>query len=144
MRRFSLRSMLIIAAVLPPVIAGVWYWGQFGKVHAGSQEKAARAKLLAYTPAGTSAKNVLGFVIKDLYRPGAGQGNAYFQYLQDYEASNGRAKLNLTPTDDRTIEVIVSSTFGGFLMADEVKATWHFDRKDRLIDITTSSYSIGP
>jgi len=142
MPRFALGRLLLIAAILPPVIAALWYLGGVGKIHSGSEEKAAREKLLTYTPPGSSPKEVLSFVVNDLYR--AGQVNAYHEYLRDYEASTGTQVNNITPTDYRTVEVIVSSWPDGLLSAHEVSATWHFDREDQLTDITTNSYSIGP
>jgi hypothetical protein len=145
---FTLRRLLLTAAIVPPLIAAVWYCFDLGRVHAGSDENKARTKLLAYTPPGTSAQDVLKFVADDLHHAGGGQGSAYYRYLQNYRASTGK-DVNLTPTEnqttgERTIEVIVSSMPAGFMMAHEVTAIWHFDRQDRLIDITTNSYGIGP
>jgi len=147
MPRFTLRQLLLTAAVFPPLIAAVWYCFDLGRVHTGSEENAVRKKLLTYTPPGASAMQVLAFVVNDLHR--SGQGNAYHQYLEDYRASTGRDDdLQLTPTGDeftgeRTIEVVVSSRPSG-LVTHEVSATWHFDAQDRLTDITTRSYGIGP
>ncbi len=145
---FTLRRLLLTAAVVPPLIAAVWYWFDLGRVHAGSDANKARTKLLSYTPPGTTAKEVIRFVAEDLHHAGPGQGSAYYRYLQDYRTSTGK-DVNLTPTGDevtgeRTIEVIVSSLPAGLMMASEVSAIWHFDKQDRLVDITTTAYGIGP
>jgi hypothetical protein len=145
---FTLRRLLLTAAIVPPLVAAVWYWFDMGRVHAGSDANKARTKLLYYTPPGTSAKEVIRFVANDLHHAGPGQGSAYYRYLQDYRASTGK-DVNLTPaenqaTGERTIEVIVSSLPAGFMVASEVMATWHFDKQDKLVDITTEGYGIGP
>jgi hypothetical protein len=149
MPRLTLRRLLLTAAILPPLFAAAWFWFELGKVRAGRGENAVRQKLLSHTPPGTSAVEVLEFVVNDLYH--SGQGNAYHPYLKDYAATSGRKlhDLKLTPTDNmygekRVIEVVVSSVPSHFLMANEVAAIWHFDGQDRLTDITTRSYSIGP
>jgi hypothetical protein len=144
---FTLRRLLLAAAIVPPLIAALWYWFDLGRVHAGSDANKARTKLLSYTPPGTTAKEVIRFVADDLHQAGPGQGSAYYRYLQDYRASTGK-DANLVPTDsitgERTIEAIVSSLPAGFMMASEVMATWHFDKQDKLVDITTMGYGIGP
>jgi len=146
MRRFSLRSILLVAAILPPLLAAVWYWFDFGKVHAGGEGKAARKMLLAHTPPGSSPDTVLDFVVNKLHRNG--QGDAYYKYLRAYEASTGKMDNQLTAADlitaPRTISVVVSSRPSSFMIAHEVSATWHFDDQDRLVDITTMEYGIGP
>jgi hypothetical protein len=147
MPRFTLRRLLLTAAILPPAFAGVWYFFDLGKFHTGSNENAVRKKLLGYTPPGTSPDKVLDFVVNKLHR--SGQGDAYYKYLRSYEASTGRMDNQLTPTDamygdPRTISVVVSSWPAGLMLAHEVEATWHFDAQDRLVDVTTRSYGIGP
>ena len=115
MPRFTLRRLLLVAAILPPIIAAVWYWFDFGKVHVGSDEKAVRQKLLAYTPPGTSAMEVMRFVVNDLHRVSVNPGRAYERYLREYRALTDRKDdCNLLPvgenlyTHERTIEVVAS------------------------------------
>jgi len=150
MPRFTLRRLLLAAAFLPPLMAAVWFCFDFGKVHAGSDENAVRKKLLAYTPRGTNAMEVMEFVVNDLHRPSAAHGEAYERYVKEYRALTGRKDdFNLWPlgendyTHERTIEVAVSGRAAGLLVAHVIEATWHFDDQDRLVDITTNSYGIG-
>ena len=144
----SLRLAILLAIVLPLPLpirpVWDWYWSDSGKVHVGSQADAAREKLLKHTPPGTSASEVLEFVVNDLDSFRHGGSSAYYVYLMEYEASHGRRPDDLGPSDDRTIEVVVSSRTAGLLMSKRLKAIWHFDGQNRLEDVTTSEYGLGP
>lgn len=99
-----------------------------------------REELLAKTPRGTSAPDVLAFVA-DLELPKRAQCTGYGQWVRNYEASTGR-RTSLIPADDRTIEAMVK--IEKVVLGDDiVKAIWHFDESDRLTDITIDRYTIG-
>jgi hypothetical protein len=141
--RYRLRTLLLMAALIPPAIAAAWYFGGCGKVGVSrySQNAAIRSKLLAHTPPGTSAVDVLSFVITSLRHQEP--VDCYFEYLQAYEASTAQS-APVVPTNSKTIEVIVTEWPAAWMMSELVIATWHFDDKNRVSDITIQRRTTGP
>lgn len=141
--RYSLRRLLLILAITPPVLALGWYCGGCGKVGVSrySQDAAIRSKLLAHTPPGTSASDVIVFVFDSLRHEEP--VDVHFEYLEAFEASTGR-QVPAVPTEAKTIEVIVTEWPADFMMSELVIAIWHFDEKGCVRDITIERRNIGP
>src|SRR5262245_2753208 len=75
MIRYRLRTLLILVAIAPVVLAVAWYWWHGGDFGPHRSDADIRARLLQYTPLKTKAEDVLRFVLKDYRRR---------QYVQTY------------------------------------------------------------
>jgi len=111
-----------------------------------SDEPVIREQLLAATPIGADATNVLRFVVDDL-RPKRGV-TAYYKYVDVLQAGRNRRldvqPVNLTPAipmpsdwppqknwPPRQIYVWLKS----YLIGGRLCATWTFDKNDKLLEI---------
>lgn len=141
--RYRLRTLLILLAIVPLVLAGGWYFGGCGKVGVSrySQDAAIRRKLLAHTPPGASATDVISFVFNSLRHEEP--VDCYSDYLRAFESSTGRS-VPAVPTGTKTIQVIVTEWPADFMLSELVIAVWHFDGRDRARDITIERRTMGP
>jgi hypothetical protein len=112
----------------------------------GSDEEI-RQRLLSRTPVGTSAIDVLSFVV-DTLRPRDSR-NAYYRYVDAYAAKTGH-RPDICPTDStdaatkRTIDVLLQVRVSGICFNELTSATWFFDEHDRLADVRVKRTDIGP
>jgi len=141
--RYRLRTLLIVLAVGPLIIAAAWYLLGFGNEtyrRTLRADSAIRNELLAKTPVGTPASKVLAYVVNEVAHEG--EVSAYYNWARAHEASTGTFSVNRT--DDRTIEAIVGERSVLPLLVEDVTATWHFDDNDRVSDITVERNGYGP
>ncbi|QDU29236.1 hypothetical protein ETAA8_43430 [Anatilimnocola aggregata] len=126
--RFKLSKLLAVTTFMPVIIAAAFYLGGCNQVvHSGQSDQLIRRRLLTGTPRGTSAKDVLAFIAKN-FNDGAGS-----QVLP-----------SLAPNEQRTIEAVVARGSAGYMLAELVTATWHFDDQDRVTYILISRSHYGP
>jgi hypothetical protein len=144
MFRYRLRPLLILVAVAPVLLAAVWYCGGFGEYFsefsARHSDTDIRAQLLKHTPPGTRAEDVIKFALNN--DPSGEHVSAYWNYFL-YERPT-RANEFLPYPNQREIKTVISTRSVHFLMAEIVTATWHFDEKDHLTDITIDRATMGP
>ena len=114
-------------------------------VHVSTKDEDIRTRLLAYTPLGSDATNVLQFVVDDL-RPKDGC-MAYVAYVHALQ-SGRHDKLPVTPIDPavmsappdwtaRYIYVVIGEYLGGEYYW-RLDAKWTFDKNDKLVNIDIS------
>jgi hypothetical protein len=97
--------------------------------------------LLEHTPVGTSAVDVMSFIIRRVrpWRP----VHAHSDYIQAYKTPIPE-RFDVFRTSSRTIRTTVAELPVGLLTSDRVHAKWHFDENDRLTDITAERVAVGP
>ena len=141
--RYRLRTLLIVLAVAPLIIASAWYLLGFGNETyrlTRKADSAIRDELLAKTPVGSPAAKVLSYVVNELAHEAP--INGFYDWVRAHEVSAG--EFSVVPTLDRNIKAIVGMRSSGFMMTEYVKATWHFDSNHQVSDITVERYALGP
>ena len=114
-----------------------------------SGEPGTRERLLAATPIGTDATNVLKYIVDDLRPQWAA---SYYTYIDVLEASR-HVRLNVQPANPgppavpmpsdwppqknwppRQIDVVIKT----YLNGDKLGASWTFDKHDKLLELDVS------
>jgi hypothetical protein len=99
-----------------------------------------RDGLLVSTPKGTSGPDALAAFLRA--RKHKDRVDAYSGYVEAVEISTTQ-RLPVISSTQRTIRAVLSERPIGFALSKLTIATWHFDERDRLIDITVETLTIG-
>lgn len=130
----------------------VWFTGQQAGKFAFAKEldsvrtlsnQTLRDRLLSFTPQGTPASNVLGFVAGNFSTQSFLFIHAYPAYVDCWQAHHG-VPLLINPTmqdaPSRTIEAELACYSDRVFMGAFVRAKWIFDNADVLTDVQIQRY----
>ena len=122
------------------------------KIHLSkfSSEETVRTKLLAHTPLGSSATNVLAFALENFTHK---KIEAYAPYVDSLEAAEGHP-LPVEKQDwlwedwfgepHKAIGFYFGSYPVGFFFAKQVEVRWVFGKQDTLTNILVHTHEYGP
>jgi hypothetical protein len=125
---YNLRTLLISVAVIPPMIAAVWYLLGYGNEtyrRSLRADSVIRDELLAATPPGTPASKVIAYANRELeYGPSDSYSDSFLA---------GKPGTRSATVGLRAVH---------FAATEYVTATWHFDANNRLTDISIARRTV--
>ncbi len=148
----SKRIWLLIAASLIFVAGATWWIEGIGwrsnvstellPVEISTPDEQIRDLLLAHTPVGSDALDVLRFVVDDL-APRNEFVTSYHAYIDAVENIRN-IEVTIARDSYQAIGVAIGSYSENFPLGTTVFAKWVFDERDKLTDVVVSRMTIGP